>query len=293
MADFKLIQKLLPAHMVDMGGFPVRQPIPTQNVEQIDPFLLLHHARVKVPQNRRINDVGIGPHPHRGFSPVTFIFEGDVHHRDSLGNSSIIKEGGTQWVDAGQGIIHSERPSKDLIEKGGYQEIIQLWVNVAATKKMEPANYQSLEASKTPKTALSEEDRDVRVVSGEFEGIKGPISSNADIIALRLNFKKGGEYNFEIPKGYHSFIYLLDGAVEFNGKFPVEGLNLVWFKEEGDVINLKAEKDFRGILLAGKPLNEPLETYGPFVMNTQTQIMQAMRDYQMGKMGILIEEFED
>lgn len=292
MADLKLIQKILPAHPVDMGGFPVLQALPTQNVEQIDPFLLLHHARTKVPQNRNIKDVGIGPHPHRGFSPVTFIFDGDVHHRDSLGNNSIIKKGGTQWVDAGRGIIHSERPSKALIEKGGHQEIIQVWVNVPATKKMDPGNYQSLEASKTPITASSKEHQEVRVVSGEFESIKGPINSNADILALRLDFKKGGEYQFEIPSGYNSFIYLLDGAVEFNGKFPVEGKNLVWFKDEGDTIDLKAEENFRAILLAGKPLNEPLETYGPFVMNTQTQIMQAMRDYQMGKMGILIEEFD-
>ncbi|MEQ8358595.1 MAG: pirin-like C-terminal cupin domain-containing protein [Cytophagales bacterium] len=293
MAEFKLIHKILPAHPVDMGGFPVLQPIPTQNVEQIDPFLLLHHARIKVPQNRKSNDVGIGPHPHRGFSPVTFIFEGDVHHRDSLGNSSVIKEGGTQWVDAGQGIIHSERPSKALIEKGGYQEIIQLWINVKADKKMNPANYQALDEASTPLTDSSAEGKSVRVVSGEFEGIKGPIQSNSEIMALRLNFKKDQEYQFKIPEGFNSFIYLLDGAVEFNRKFPVEGKNLIWFKNEGDSIHLKAEADFRGILLAGRPLNEPLETYGPFVMNTQSQIMQAMRDYQMGKMGVLIEDFDE
>ncbi len=293
MSDLKLIHKILPAQAVDMGGFPVLQPIPTQSVEQIDPFLLLHHARVKVPQNRKANDVGIGPHPHRGFSPVTFIFEGDVHHRDSLGNSSIIKKGGTQWVDSGQGIIHSERPSKALIEKGGYQEIIQLWINVKADKKMNPANYQALDEESTPMTESSEEGKTVRVVSGNFEGIEGPIQSNTEVIALRLNFKKGKEYQFIIPKEYNSFIYLLDGAVEFNGKFPVEGKNLIWFKNEGGTIQLKAESDFRGILLAGQPINEPLETYGPFVMNTQSQIMQAMRDYQMGKMGVLIEEFDD
>ncbi len=292
MSNHKLIQKILPAHMVDMGGFPVRQPIPTQTVDQIDPFLLLHHAKVKVPQNRAVSDVGIGPHPHRGFSPVTFIFEGDVHHRDSLGNSSIVKEGGTQWVDAGQGIIHSERPSKELIEKGGYQEIIQLWVNVAADKKMAPARYEAIDKENTPMTKNSAVDAEVKVVSGVFEGIKGPILSSTQIIALRLDFKKGGEYNFEIPSGYNSFIYLLDGEIEIGGKFPVEGKNLIWFKEEGEIISIKSIENFRAILLAGKPLNEPLQSYGPFVMNNQSQIMEAMRDYQMGKMGILIEEFD-
>jgi quercetin 2,3-dioxygenase len=223
MPNHKLIQKILPAHMVDMGGFPVRQPIPTQAVEQIDPFLLLHHARVKVPQNRPISDVGIGPHPHRGFSPVTFIFEGDVHHRDSLGNSSIVKAGGTQWVDAGQGIIHSERPSKDLIEKGGHQEIIQLWVNVGADKKMEPARYEAIDESNTPLTKNSNDKAKVRVVSGQFEGLKGPIKSSTEIIALRMEFDKEGEYEFAIPNGYNSFLYLLDGEIEISGKFPAEG----------------------------------------------------------------------
>ena len=119
-----------------MGGIPVLQPLPTTSVERIDPFLLLHHHAGMVEPGNHPRMVGVGPHPHRGFSPVTFIFKGDVHHRDSRGNSSIVKAGGVQWMNAGMGIIHSERPSKEFAEKGGEQEIIQLWINTPAAQKM-------------------------------------------------------------------------------------------------------------------------------------------------------------
>jgi hypothetical protein len=157
---------------------------------------------------------------------------------------------------------------------------------------MDAGRYQSLDKANTPLTEGSSKKAEVAVVSGEFEGVRGPITSPTEIIALRLNFEKNAKYQFSVPQGYNAFVYLLDGRAEFGGKFPVDGKNLVWFKEEGDTVSIKAEEAFRGIFLMGKPLNEPLETYGPFVMNNQTQIMQAMRDYQMGKMGILIEEFD-
>ena len=144
------VSRLLYAHTVDMGGLPVRQPIPTQQVEQIDPFLLLHHANVKVPSHIKPEHAGVGPHPHRGFSPVTFIFKGGVHHRDSRGNNSIIYEGGAQWMNAGRGIIHSERPPQNIHELGGRQEIIQLWINTPADYKMDQPSYFPVSSDQAP-----------------------------------------------------------------------------------------------------------------------------------------------
>jgi redox-sensitive bicupin YhaK (pirin superfamily) len=129
MKKYRSVSAALYAEPYDMGGFPIEQPFPTSRIEQIDPFILLHHADVKVPTHIPPKKAGVGPHPHKGFSPVTFIFKGAVHHRDSRDNNSIIHEGGVQWMNAGRGIIHSERPPENIMELGGRQEIIQMWVN--------------------------------------------------------------------------------------------------------------------------------------------------------------------
>ena len=184
---------MLYAYKVDMGGFPVRQPLPTQQVNQIDPFLLLHHADVKAPSHIEPDHAGIGPHPHRGFSPVTFIFKGGVHHRDSRGNNSTIYAGGAQWMNAGMGILHSERPPHDIHEIGGRQEIIQLWINTPAKNKMDMPAYFPLSAEQAP--TIKSEDGKVngKVFSGEVLGVKGPIPSHTIVNSVTLDLMKGGK----------------------------------------------------------------------------------------------------
>lgn len=283
------VKNLLYAEKVDMGGFPVRQPFPTANVNAIDPFLLLHHAEVKFSENKDLKNAGVGPHPHRGFSPVTFIFKGGVHHRDSRGNDSVIYSGGTQWMNAGRGIIHSERPPLDLHENGGKQEIIQLWINTPASHKMDQPAYYPLSEEETP--AIIENDlSEVRIVAGEYNGVKGPIPSQSPVLALRASLKKGAKETFEIPQSYNTYVYFLDGKVKVAGYGIVDGLNLIVLNNDGDGIEIEAIDDTRFIIMGGEPLNEEVVSHGPFVMNTTTQIMEAMRDYQMGKMGVLIEE---
>jgi hypothetical protein len=158
-----------------MGGMPIRQPLPTQEVEQIDPFLLLHHANIKVPTHVEPDHAGVGPHPHRGFSPVTFIFKGGVHHRDSRGNDSVIYEGGAQWMNAGMGVIHSERPPVDIHERGGRQEIIQLWINTPAANKMDEPKYVPISGEETPEWISNDALATVKVFSGDVLGVKEPI----------------------------------------------------------------------------------------------------------------------
>lgn len=275
-----------------MGGIILDQSLPVHGVEQIDPFLLIHHWANKMPGGQKEKEVGVGPHPHRGFSPVTLIFKGAVHHRDSLGTKSIIEAGGAQWMNSGKGIIHSERPPKDLAENGGDFELIQFWANTPANRKLEPAKYQPLTAEKTP--SITSEDGKVKagVVAGETLGKTGPIELMTPMLVMRFEIWKGGKMEVPIPKDFNAIFYLLDGKAEINGERHAGAKDLVWFKNDGESFSFEGLEETRAILLAGAPINEPLATYGPFVMNNQTQIMEALRDYQMGKMGVLIEEFD-
>ena len=273
---------------------PIRQPFPTHNVQQIDPFLLLHHADVQVPKHLDPDHAGVGPHPHRGFSPVTFIFKGGVHHRDSRGNDSVVYAGGAQWMNAGMGMIHSERPPLDIHEIGSRQEIIQLWINTPAAHKMDQPAYFPLASKDAPQR--TSDNVVLKVFSGEIDGLKGPIPSYTEVNAATVELKKGGKFSATLPADHNVVIYLLDGKLNLDGYGPekpgtglVEGLNAVLFKKDGEGIGFEALEDTRVLLLTGKPLDEKVVSHGPFVMNNQTQILEAMRDYQMGKMGVLVE----
>lgn len=285
------VKEILYATEVDMGGIPVRQPLPTARVEQVDPFLLLHHHTASIEAGGDPKDLGVGPHPHRGFAPVTFIFQGDVHHRDSRGNSSIVYAGGVQWMNAGMGIIHSERPSGRLVANGGVMEIIQLWINTPKQHKMNQPKYYPFETNQLVHLTPSEGKGDISVVSGEQDGKKGPVEPLSPILSLSGFFDENASHTFQVSKEMNLILYLLDGEIDLEGYGMVEGKNMVYFENDDDRIQFTARKPTRFLLVAGEPLNEPIATFGPFVMNSQTEIMEAMRDYQKGKMGVLIEEF--
>jgi redox-sensitive bicupin YhaK (pirin superfamily) len=275
---------------MDMGGFPIRQPFPSHKAEQIDPFLLLHHAELKVPSHKPVSQAGVGPHPHRGFSPVSFIFKGGVHHRDSRGNDNVVYAGGTQWMNAGMGMIHSERPPADIHEMGGEQELIQLWVNTPAKHKMDQPSYQPLTADETPEIISKDGLTQIKIVAGDLEGVKGPIHTLSDVNTFTVTMKKGASYFFAIPATHNAFIYLMKGKLLIGSDVELDAKYVVSFQQDGDGINIEALEDAHLFVGTGEPLNEPLASHGPFVMNTQKEIMEAIRDYQLGKMGILIEE---
>jgi quercetin 2,3-dioxygenase len=285
----RTVSHLLYAHPFDMGGLPIRQPFPTQNVQQFDPFLLLHHADVKVPTHIEPDHAGVGPHPHRGFSPVTFIFKGGVHHRDSRGNDSVIYAGGAQWMNAGRGVIHSERPPKDIHEIGGRQEIIQLWINSPASRKMDQPAYFPAAAEDVPARVI-DGNVELRVFSGELLGLKGIIPATSEVNAATISMQKDGRIEVPIPSTHNAFIYILDGKITIDGYGLAEGTHAVLFKQDGDGIAFQALEPTRILVMSGLPLDEEVVSHGPFVMTTQTEILEAMRDYQMGKMGVLIEE---
>jgi len=285
----KTIKLVQAAEKVNMGGHILDQPLPSRQLDYVDPFLLIHHWKSELKGGQKQGDVGVGPHPHRGFSPVTFVFKGNVEHRDSLGNHAVVHEGGTQWMFAGKGITHSERQDKNLSENGGAVEFIQFWVNAPAKHKMDQPFYLPISAEETPLIEASHSK--IWVVSGTLDKTAGAAPSNSPLLLLRGALEASGKVNIDIPQSFNTILYILDGSVEVDGK-TLATKDMAVFNQDGESISLTAKEDTRYIVLSGEPLNEPVESYGPFVMNNQTEVMQAVRDAQMGKMGVLIEEFE-
>jgi redox-sensitive bicupin YhaK (pirin superfamily) len=287
----KTIMAVLPATEIDMGGFPVKQALPKQQFDQLDPFLLVHHGHAKYSDRRPAKQQGIGPHPHRGFSPVTFVIEGAVHHRDSRGNSQVAKQGEVQWMNAGAGIIHSERPSEEIANDRGRQEIVQIWINTPASKKMLPPAYYHLPEDVISNIESDDKKVKTKLIAGDYNDLNGKIPLHSDMLILWSYGEKDGHEVFTIPEGFNAMLYVIKGSVSVKGYGLVDAENLIIFNNEGDEIELQIREDkTEFLILSGAPLNEKVTKNGPFVMNTETQILEAMRDYQMGKMGILIEE---
>ena len=286
----KKVRTLIPAFDIDMGGIPLKQALPTTKVQQVDPFLLLHHGELKYRKHAKAVHQGVGAHPHRGFTPVTFIIEGEIHHRDSRGNNQIAKKGEVQWMHAGSGIVHSERPSQDLIDRNGTNEIIQLWVNSPADKKMQEPSYQYVPEQEIP--VFVSEDASIRskVIAGQYGALKGKIEGESELLMLWNDAVEAGSQTFSVPTGFNTMLYTIKGQLKVKDYGLVEKESLVIFEDDGDQISVTADQGASFLLLSGLPLDEKMVQHGPFVMNSQTEILEAMRDYQMGKMGILIEE---
>lgn len=288
----RTVNQVYRAQKVNMGGIILDQALPLRGINMVDPFLLIHHWANKLPGGQQQNELGVGPHPHRGFSPVTLIFKGGVHHRDSTGVESIIYGGGTQWMNSGKGIIHSERPYKELSEKGGDFELIQFWMNAPKKHKFDEPSYQPLSHEDTPKIISDDKKVTVGLVAGELLGKKGLITSNSQVLIARILMEKGGKMNVPVLKHFNALVYQLDGTLLINNTVEIGNKEMVTYNNDGDYIELEAKEACRLILLSGEPINEPVATYGPFVMNTEQELNDAIRDYQSGKMGKLIEKFD-
>lgn len=282
------IKKIGRSDFVNMGPIKLRQPIPAQDIAIIDPFVLLHHYG-PYPINEFNNPFDLGPHPHRGFEPITFLIQGEQLHRDSLGNESVVKAGDVQWTTAGRGIIHAEGPTKEFVKRGGELEGIQLWLNLPASKKMMPAAYQH-EKNEDFKLVISEDKKvTVQVIAGALEQTNGRIATQTPVNAFMIDVKADGEYFLNIPESHQSIIYLLKGDVLINASetLKTNENQLIWFEQDGDGVHIKGNEDSKLLFLSGEPINEKITSYGPYVMNNQTEIMEAMRDYQQGKFGFL------
>ena len=285
---FKTIQHISESPLVSMGHIRLRQPLPSELVTMVDPFLLLHHYGPYAisPFN---NPFDVGAHPHRGFEPITLLVKGEQLHRDSLGNEVIVKAGDVQWVTSGRGIVHSEGPTKDFIEKTGELEGIQLWLNLPAAKKMMPASYQHIKNDEFSFITNTDGSLNLKIVAGSQKNVFGKIATQTEVNVFTLEAKEDGSMAIEIPDSHHSLVYLLSGKAIINDDKTLEKgkHQFVVFNTDGDTIKIEAEKDTLVLILSGEPIHEEVVSWGPYVMNTQTEIMEALRDYKQGKMGYL------
>ena len=288
MKFLKSIQHIVPSPFVNMGPIKLRQPLPANGIESVDPFLLLHHYGPYAISEFN-NPFDLGPHPHRGFEPITLLFKGEQFHRDSLGNEMVVKAGGVQWTTAGRGIIHAEAPTKEFVKKGGDLEGIQLWLNLPASRKMMPANYQHLEDVQIPKVFSDDEKVQLNIIAGNQSNKIGLIETQTAVNVFSSIAQENGEMTIDIPENHQSIIYLLEGEISVNGKeiLTKGGNQMITFYQDGNLIQFKAQKQSTILILSGEPINEKVTQYRPFVMNTQTEILEAMRDYNQGKMGYL------
>jgi len=288
MKTTKTIQHKTTSPFVNMGPIRLRQPIPSSSLEQVDPFLLLHHYGPYT-INAESNPFDLGPHPHRGFEPITFLIQGEQLHRDSLGNESLVKAGDVQWTTAGRGIIHAEGPDKAFVERGGVLEGIQLWLNLPASKKMMAANYQHVKEREMP-TIISKDGKvKTSNIAGYYKDTKGLIQTQTVVNALIVDLQEEGADDILLSKEENSLVYLIHGEVVINDTetLSLNENQLLVFNPDGDKIYVKAKRESKLLVLSAVPIGEPVASYGPYVMNTQTEIMEAMRDFQAGKMGYL------
>ena len=288
MKKFKSIKHKVTSPLVNMGPIKLRQPLPTQGIENVDPFLLLHHYGPYA-ISEFSNPFDLGPHPHRGFEPITLLFKGEQFHRDSLGNEMVVKAGGVQWTTAGSGIIHAEAPTKEFVKKGGDLEGIQLWLNLPAKDKMMTPNYQHLEDEQIPKVYADDKKVQLNIIAGNQNEKVGLIKTQTEVNVFTAEADKNGKMEIEIPENHQSLLYLLEGEVLVNNTEVLKkGENqMITFNQDGDFIQFEAKEKSVLLILSGEPIKEKITQYGPYVMNTQTEILEAMRDYQNGKMGYL------
>jgi redox-sensitive bicupin YhaK (pirin superfamily) len=279
------IEKIISSSYVQMGPNRIAQPLPSSSVTQVDPFLLLHHAGPEKYQPGE-NALQVDAHPHRGFDPVTFVFSGEVEHKDSLGNHSIVGPGGIQWINAGKGIVHSENASQAFRDQGGTFEIIQLWINVPKSLKYSEPNYQGFENKNIPEFISKDNKSRLYVFSGNFMDLNGPVQTREDLQCYSAFLDPEGLINLEFDPGLNVIIYQLGGNTLINDQ-AVNEKQLVIFKNDNSDITIHSKAKSRLLILGGKPIREPVFTYGPFVLNSREELMDAIRDYESGEMGYL------
>jgi redox-sensitive bicupin YhaK (pirin superfamily) len=280
--------RLITAHRQTEGaGFVVRRPVPTAGLELVDPFLLIDEMG---PVDYAPGEaVGAPDHPHRGFETVTYAIEGEFEHEDSAGHRGSLGPGDVQWMTAGGGIIHSEEPSRRIREQGGRVHGFQIWVNLPARLKMTQPRYQEVTADRIPVAESADGKVRVRVIAGEALGVRAVIDTHTPIVFQDFSLEPGGDASISLPNGGNALVYVFEGSVRVgdSGKEVRDGQMALL--GDGDAVRLRgpeaAGERGRALLLAGKPIGEPVARYGPFVMNTRKELLRAFADYESGRMG--------
>jgi len=280
----KQLDFILKGREKNIGEETVLQSLPHRDFRFANPFIVVHHFpehhyAVGSPPER------LHPHPHRGFAPVTFMFQGEGYHRDSEGNEGVLKAGEVQWMFAGRGLLHSEGPTPELLAKGGNYEFVQLWVNVPAQHKWNAPYYQQASAEQMP-LLFQQPGCDIRLASGQYREFTGPLQSFTPVISAFGNMKAGVQVACEAQEGYWTLLYLLEGSIVVNDT-SIEAYHLIVFSKQGTDIRIRATTDAKLLYLSAEPINEPVAARGNIVMNTQEEVAQAEKDYADGKFGSL------
>ena len=270
----------------DGDGVELRRAFPGNTLMDLDPFLLLDQMGPMevAPGKAR----GFPPHPHRGFETVTYLLSGEFQHRDSWGNHGRLGPGDVQWMTAGSGLVHSELPGEGLVRNGGKLLGFQLWINLPRKDKMIPPRYQDTPSARIPVARNSEGTVSAKVVAGEAMGVKGVIETRIPILYLHVTLDPGAEFEQPIPAGHNAFAYVVEGEASFGGK-AAGASQVAIFGRGGETVSARnaGAQPVSFLLIAGEPIGEPVARYGPFVMNTREELMQAVEDFREGKMGVL------
>jgi redox-sensitive bicupin YhaK (pirin superfamily) len=267
-------------------GFPVRNLFPSHEIfKEVSPYLLLDYAgpRYFEPSDR---PHGVGEHPHRGFETVTVLYQGEVEHRDSAGNSGKLGPGDVQWMTAASGVVHEEMHGREFAKRGGNFEAVQLWVNLPRDHKMDKPRYQDIPHDRIPEVKPTHGVL-LRVIAGKFAGTKGPAETVTPVFLWDIRMEEGSKVELPFPTGQNASLFLLTGDVEVNGEKDLTEAELAVLDPEGETVTLEAKKSSKLLALGGEPIREPVVQRGPFVMNTWQEIAQAADDYQSGRMGHL------
>jgi quercetin 2,3-dioxygenase len=276
------VTRIVTAHRQTEGaGFVVRRPLPTMGLNHVDPFLLIDEMG---PMTYAPGEaIGAPDHPHRGFETVTYILEGSVEHEDSAGHRGRLRAGDVQWMTAGAGIVHSEMPAGDLLERGGRVHGFQVWVNLPARLKMTQPRYQEVPASKIPMARTDDDRARVKIIAGEALGERAVIETHTPIVFEDWMLTAGADVTLPIDPRQRVLAYVFEGEAHVGEREVLDGQLAIL--GDGNDVRLRAFRHARLLLLAGVPHNEPVARYGPFVMTTEREIADAVRDYQTGRMG--------
>jgi redox-sensitive bicupin YhaK (pirin superfamily) len=285
------VQRSAQRHWVG-DGFPVRTLLSYQDPRpSLSPFLLLDYAGPAA-FAAASRPRGVGQHPHRGFETVTVVYQGEVEHRDSAGNTGVVGPGDVQWMTAASGVLHEELHSRAFSQKGGTLEMVQLWVNLPARLKMSPPRYQTLLDAQIPVVALPSVaphtgSGSLRVIAGELQGARGPAQTFTPVNLWDLRLRGGQRVELPLADGHTTALLVLSGVALLDGSARAGAAELAIFDPSGDGIAVQADGDLKALVLSGEPIDEPVVGYGPFVMNTEEEIEQAIVDHQRGLLGRL------
>ena len=261
-----------------------REPL---TMKRMSPFLLMDYAPVHYFAPNDGPPRGVGSHPHRGIETVTIAYKGKVEHNDSTGAGGIIEEGGVQWMTSGKGILHKEYHEKNFSKKGGEMQMVQLWVNLPAKDKMTEPKYQNIEKNDLAKVDLGNGVGTIDIIAGEFENNKGPASSFSHLSLFNVKLKKGKGTSLSFKESHNTGLLIIKGNVTINNSEKAPTNHFVLFNNKGSEFTIRADDDAEILILSGEPIDEPIASYGPFVMNTNDEIRQTIDDFNNGKFGYL------